>query len=261
MQEASVLGQGFTSGRGCFERPAGSGGRASAGRTGGKQVLGVQAARAGRARPVRVPAGAVAEVADGTLSRRDRKARHVAAVAALEQSFRGADRRCRRCSPPTSSRPSPPPRGPGRRRVGLPRVRRSCRRATGARLGGPREGPALVRQAATLASDEPSLQAELLSAGRHARLPGRQHRRGATTARAGNQRSTNATVTPFAAARAGIALADVDKRRRSPRGGAAPPRRMRCRPSSRRARALNWQRRSPSSAACMRSAASSSPPG
>jgi predicted ATPase/class 3 adenylate cyclase len=151
------------------------------------------------------------EVAYETLSRRDRKARHLAAVTALEQSFQGADQEVPEVL--ATHLLAAAEAGPDDSDVGEIRLRaraalvQAADRAAG--LAAPEEARQYLDQAATLARDEPLLQAELLArAGVLAFQAGstadaRQRLEQALTLHA---REGDA----FAAARAGIALADVD---------------------------------------------------
>ena len=168
------------------------------------------------------------------------------------RASRAPTRRCRRCIAThllaaAEAAPDDPDVGEIRLRARAALVQ-AAERAAG--LAAPEEAQRYLDQAAALASDEPSLQAELLCAGRHARLPGRQHRRGASTARAGDRALHEQDGDACAAARAGVALADVDsgegrleEARRRLGGCAADARAGRPEPRA-------GGRRSPSSAGC-----------
>jgi class 3 adenylate cyclase/tetratricopeptide (TPR) repeat protein len=151
------------------------------------------------------------QIAYETLSRRDRKARHLAAVAALEQTFHGADQEvpevlAAHLLAAAEALPDDPDAAEIRIRAREALVQAGERAAD---LAAPDEAQRYLDQAAALAAGEPSLQAELLQrAGTLAYLAG-----GIASARTRLeqamelQRQRGDTV---AAARAGVALADVD---------------------------------------------------
>jgi tetratricopeptide (TPR) repeat protein len=153
------------------------------------------------------------QVAYETLSRRDRKARHLAAVTALEQTFEGADYDVPEViAAHLLSAAEALPDDPDVAEIRL-RARASLvlagERAAG--LAAPDEAQRYLDQAAGLAAAEPHLQAELLlRAGRLALEAG-------TTGEARERleqaiRLHEEEGDALAAARAGVALADIDHR-------------------------------------------------
>jgi class 3 adenylate cyclase/predicted ATPase len=151
------------------------------------------------------------EVAYETLSRNDRKARHLAAVAALEQTFAGVDEEvpevvAAHLLAAADALPDDPDAAQIRQRARSALVQAAERAAA---LAAPEEALHHLDQAAELAHGEPALQAGLLQ------------RAGALGYQAGStafarQRLEHAirlyeeTGDALAAARAGVALADVD---------------------------------------------------
>ena len=128
------------------------------------------------------------QVAYDTLSRRDRKARHLAAVAALEQTFEEADQEVPEviaahllAAADAVAEDADTPRDPARARG-----RRSSRPVSGR----PRSPP--PRRRGSISTRRPRSPTASLPAGRaaleggHARLPGGQHSRGAAPAGAGD---------------------------------------------------------------------------
>jgi predicted ATPase/class 3 adenylate cyclase len=151
------------------------------------------------------------EVAYETLSRRDRKQRHLAAVAALEQTFEGADQDvpeviASHLLAAVNAAPDDPD-APEIRRRACDALSHAGERA--AALAAPDEAQRYLDQAAELAGDDTALRARLLAragavAVRAGDIPGARGRLEEAIAlheRAGDAR---------AAAHAGIALADVD---------------------------------------------------
>ena len=121
------------------------------------------------------------KVAYETLAKADRKARHLAAAAYLEQAL-ASSRRSSRSSPPTTSPPTRPRPTPTTRPRSGRRPRAELARAgeRAASLGANEEAERYFAQAAELA-DDPLGEAELRRAGRAGR-PGAA--RAATEARA-----------------------------------------------------------------------------
>src|ERR671931_353989 len=151
------------------------------------------------------------QVAYETLSRRDRKQRHLAAVAALEQTFEGVDQEvpeviASHLLAAADALPDDPDAAEIRLRARAALVQ-AGERAAG--LAAPEEAQQYLDQAAALAADEPDLQAQLLQrAGTLAYQAG-------STAAARNRleqaiRLHEEHGDALAAARAGVALADVD---------------------------------------------------
>ena len=151
------------------------------------------------------------EVAYETLSRRDRKARHLAAVAALDQSFAGVEQEvpeviAAHLLAAAEAAPDDPDADEIRLRARAALVQ-AAERAAG--LAAPEEAQHYLDQAAVLAAEEASLQAELLArAGTLAYQSGntagaRQRLEQALTLHEGLGDAS-------AAARVGVALADVD---------------------------------------------------
>jgi class 3 adenylate cyclase/tetratricopeptide (TPR) repeat protein len=104
------------------------------------------------------------QVAYETLSRRDRKARHLAAVAALEQTFQGADQDvpeviASHLLAAAEAAPDDDDAAEIRLRARTALVHAGERAAS---LAAPEEARQYLDQAASLADDEPALQAELL---------------------------------------------------------------------------------------------------
>jgi class 3 adenylate cyclase/tetratricopeptide (TPR) repeat protein len=151
------------------------------------------------------------EVAYETLSRRDRKARHLAAVAALDQSFAGVEQEvpeviASHLLAAAEAAPDDPDVDEIRLRARAALVQ-AAERAAG--LAAPEEAQHHLDQAAALAAEEPSLQADLLG------------RAGTLAFRAGSiagarQRLERALTIhedqgdASAAARTGVALAELD---------------------------------------------------
>jgi tetratricopeptide (TPR) repeat protein len=151
------------------------------------------------------------QVAYETLSRRDRKARHLAAVTALEQTFHGAEVEvpeviAAHLLAAAETLPDDPDAHEIRLRARDALVQAGERAAA---LAAPEEAQHYLDQAAGLASDEPSLQSELLvRAGTLAFQAGStpEARRRLELAINLDERQGDT----LAAARAGVALADVD---------------------------------------------------
>jgi class 3 adenylate cyclase len=151
------------------------------------------------------------QVAYETLSRRDRKQRHLAAVAALEQTYQGVDEEvpeviAAHLLAAVDALPNDTDAAEIRLRARAALVHAGERAAA---LAAPKEAQSYVDQAAALADDEPQLQARLLErAGRHAFSAGSpaEARRRLEEAIALHERHGDA----LAAIRAGIVLADVD---------------------------------------------------
>jgi class 3 adenylate cyclase/tetratricopeptide (TPR) repeat protein len=150
-------------------------------------------------------------VAYETLSRRDRKARHLAAVAALEQTFEGADDEvpevlAAHLLAAVEAAPDDPDAQATRLRARVA-LEQAAERA--AALAAPEEAQRHLDHAAMLAADDPLLQAELLQragvlahrAGSRAEARQRLEQAIALHEQAGD---------PPGVARAGVALADVD---------------------------------------------------
>jgi class 3 adenylate cyclase/tetratricopeptide (TPR) repeat protein len=152
------------------------------------------------------------QVAYDTLSRRDRKSRHLAAVEALEDTFEGAEQEvpeviAAHLLAACEAAPDDPD---------TPEIRLQARAALvqaaerAAALAAPEEAQRYLDQAAELAADDRSLQAELLQEAGTLAL------RAGSTSEA-RQRLEQAislheqTGDALAAARAGVALADVDQ--------------------------------------------------
>jgi class 3 adenylate cyclase/tetratricopeptide (TPR) repeat protein len=151
------------------------------------------------------------QVAYETLSRRDRKSRHLAAVAALEQTFAGVEEEvpdviAAHLLAACEAAPDDPD---------APEIRLQARAALvqaaerAAALAAPEEAQQYLDQAAELAADDPAVQAELLQeAGTLAFQAGR-----AAEARERLEQAIGLHEQigdALAAARAGVALADVD---------------------------------------------------
>lgn len=153
------------------------------------------------------------QVAYETLSRRDRKRRHLAAVAALEQTFEGVEEEVPEviaahllsaadASPDDADTPDIQMRARTALIQGAERA---------AALAAPEEAQQYLDQAAALAREEPNLHAELLERSGTLALQ-------AGSTREARQRLEEAihlheqTGDSLAAARASIALADVDQR-------------------------------------------------
>ena len=153
------------------------------------------------------------QVAYDTLSRRDRKSRHLAAVAALEQTFEGADEEvpeviASHLLAAAGALPDDPDTPEIRLRARVALVQAADRAAA---LAAPEEAQQYLDQAAELAADDLSLQAELLQ------------RAGTLALQAGSTGEARERIEQviflyektgdsLAAARAGVALADVDVR-------------------------------------------------
>jgi class 3 adenylate cyclase/tetratricopeptide (TPR) repeat protein len=151
------------------------------------------------------------QVAYDTLSRRDRKARHLAAVDALEQSFDGAEQEVPEViAAHLLAAAEAGPDDPDIREIRL-RARVSLVQAgeRAAALAAPEEAQRYLDQAAELAVDEPQVRAHLLE-----RAGVLAHQAGATAE--GRERIEQAIELhrqhedAHAAALAGVALADVD---------------------------------------------------
>jgi class 3 adenylate cyclase/predicted ATPase len=151
------------------------------------------------------------QVAYETLSRRDRRARHLAAVAALEQTFEGVDEEvpeviAAHLLAAADAFPDDPDTPEIRLRARTALVQAAERAAA---LAAPEEAHQYLDQAAALAADDPALQANLLQ------------RAGTLAFQAGNTGAARRRLEQairlhqqagdaLAAARAGVALADVD---------------------------------------------------
>ena len=152
------------------------------------------------------------QVAYETLSRRERKARHLAAVAGLQQTLHDADQEvpeviASHLLAACQAGPDDPdtPEITVRARAAL--VQAGERAAA---LAAPEEGERYLDQAVALAADEPQLQGELLErAGRLAFLAGRTAEARVRLGRALAIHEQHGDA--HAAARAGVALADVDQ--------------------------------------------------
>jgi predicted ATPase/class 3 adenylate cyclase len=151
------------------------------------------------------------QVAYDTLSKKDRKARHLAAVAALEESFEGADEEvpeviASHLLAAAAAAPDDADAPDIRLRARSALVQAAERAAA---LAAPEEAQRYLDQAAELAAEEPSLRAELLErAGRlafQAGSPGEARERLEGAIRLREQSGDQ-----LAAARAGVALADID---------------------------------------------------
>ena len=152
------------------------------------------------------------QVAYETLSRRDRKARHLAAVHALEQTYQGADHEvpeviAAHLLAAADALPNDPDTPEIRRRARNALVQAGDRAAS---LAAPEEGQRYLDQAAALAEGEPRLQAELFD------LAGRLafHAGDTKGARQRIEQAIDlyeAQDDTLAAARAGVALTDVDR--------------------------------------------------
>ena len=152
------------------------------------------------------------QVAYDTMSRRERKARHLAAVAGLEQAFRDADQEvpeviashllaAREAAPDDADTPEITMRA----RAALAQAGERA-----AALAAPEEAERYLDQAVALAADEPQLQAQLLErAGRLAYLAGNTADARTRLGRAIAIHEQHGDAR--AAARAGVALADVDQ--------------------------------------------------
>jgi predicted ATPase/class 3 adenylate cyclase len=151
------------------------------------------------------------QVAYETLSRRDRKARHLAAVAALEQTFEGVDEEV----PEVIAAHLLAAADAAPDDADAPQIRLRARTALvqaaerAAALAAPEEAQQYLDQAAELAAADLSLQAELLQrAGVHAGQAGSP-----AAARERLERAIQLheqSGDQLAAARAGVALADID---------------------------------------------------
>jgi tetratricopeptide (TPR) repeat protein len=153
------------------------------------------------------------QVAYDTLSRRDRKHRHLAAVAALEQTFPGADEEvpeviAAHLIAAVDALPDDPDAAEIRLRARVALVQAGERAAA---LAAPEEAQRHLDQAAALAADEPAQQAGLLE------------RAGVLAFQAGDTAGARQRVEAAvglheqrgdaqAAARASVALAEVDQR-------------------------------------------------
>ena len=151
------------------------------------------------------------QVTYDTLSRRDRKARHLAAVTALEQSFQGADEEvpeviAAHLLAAADAAPDDPDTAEIRLRARAALVHAGERAAA---LAAPEEAQQYLDQAAALADDDPTLRAELLQ------------RAGTLAFQAGSPAAARERLEQalglheevgdqLAAARASVALADVD---------------------------------------------------
>jgi tetratricopeptide (TPR) repeat protein len=151
------------------------------------------------------------QVAYETLSRRDRRARHLAAAAALEETVLGANVDvpeviASHLLAAAEALPHDPDAGEIRQRARAALVQAGERAAA---LAAPDEGQHYFDQAAALSADEPRLQAELLvRAGTLAHQAGRT-----SDARQRLERAIGVYTgqgDTLAAARAGVTLADVD---------------------------------------------------
>jgi predicted ATPase/class 3 adenylate cyclase len=151
------------------------------------------------------------QVAYDTLSRKDRKARHLAAVAALEESFEGADEEvpeviAAHLLAAADAAPDDSDTAEIRLRARAALVQAGERAAA---LAAPEEAQRHLDQAAALAADEPALQAELLqragTLASQAGSPAEARQRLEQAIRLHEQAGDE-----LAAARAGVALADVD---------------------------------------------------
>ena len=151
------------------------------------------------------------QVAYDTLSRRDRKARHLAAVQALERTFEGADQDvpeviASHLLAAADALPDDSDTTEIGQRARVALVQAAERAAA---LAAPEEARHYLDQAAALAAEEPALQAELLE-----RAGGLAYRAGSPAE--ARQRLEQAIHLreqqgdPLAAARASVALADVD---------------------------------------------------
>jgi len=153
------------------------------------------------------------QVAYETLARKDRKARHLAAVAALEATFQGADQEvpeviASHLLAAADAAPDDPDAAEIRLRARAALVQAGDRAAS---LAAPDEARQYLDQATALAEDEPELQAELLEragtlAFRTGDMPGARERLERAIA------LHEAEGDARGAARAGAALADVDHR-------------------------------------------------
>jgi class 3 adenylate cyclase/tetratricopeptide (TPR) repeat protein len=153
------------------------------------------------------------QVAYETLSRRDRKTRHLAAVTAIERTFEGADQDvpeviATHLLAAADAVPDDPDAAETRRRARSALVQAGERAAA---LAAPGDAQHYLDRAAALATDEPTLQAELLQrAGTLAVQAG-----SAADARQRLERAISLHEEQgdaLAAARAGVALADVEHR-------------------------------------------------
>jgi class 3 adenylate cyclase/predicted ATPase len=151
------------------------------------------------------------EVAYETLSRKDRKTRHLAAVAALEQTYQGADEEvpeviAAHLLAAAEALPDDPDTPEIRQRAKAALVQAGERAAA---LAAPEEAQHYFDQAGELAAAEPTLQAELLQ------------RAGSLAYQAGTMSEARQRLEEairlheevgdqLAAARAGVSLADVD---------------------------------------------------
>jgi class 3 adenylate cyclase/predicted ATPase len=152
------------------------------------------------------------EVAYETLSRKDRKTRHLAAVAALEQTYHGADEEvpeviAAHLLAAAEAFPEDPDTPEIRQRAKAALVQAGERAAA---LAAPEEAQHYLDQAAELAAGDPALQAELLQqAGSLAYQAGRTSEARQRLEEAIRLHEENGDQ--LAAARASIALADVDR--------------------------------------------------
>jgi predicted ATPase/class 3 adenylate cyclase len=150
------------------------------------------------------------QVAYETLSRRDRKSRHLAAVTALETTFEGADHEvpeviASHLLAAVAAAPDDPDAPEIRVRARTALVHAGERAAA---LAAPDEGQRYLDEAATLADDEPEVRSALLE------------RAGTLAFKAGDSAGARTRLEeairlyeqedPVAAARVGLALADVD---------------------------------------------------
>jgi class 3 adenylate cyclase/tetratricopeptide (TPR) repeat protein len=151
------------------------------------------------------------QVAYETLSRRDRKTRHLAAVSALEQSFPGAEQEV----PEVIATHLLAAAGAAPDDLDAPEIRLRARTALAqageraAALAAPEEGQRYLDQAVALADSEPQTQAELLErAGRLAYQAGSTTEARERLEQAISLHKQQGDVR--LAARAGVALADID---------------------------------------------------
>jgi class 3 adenylate cyclase/tetratricopeptide (TPR) repeat protein len=152
------------------------------------------------------------QVAYETLSRRERKTRHLAAVMGLEQTFRDANQEVPEViASHLLAACEAAPDDPDTRELTV-RARTALAQAgeRAAALAAPEEGERYLDQAVALAADDPQLQAELLErSGRLAFLAGNTGEARARLVQAIEIHERHGDAQ--AAARAGVALADVDQ--------------------------------------------------
>ncbi len=180
------------------------------------------------------------QVAYDTLSRRDRKSRHLAAVAALEQTFQGADQEvpeviAAHLLAAADAAPDDPDTGEIRLRARAALAQAGERAAS---LAAPEEAQRYLDQAAELAADEPQARAVAAGTGRHVRLS-----RPVSTAEARERLEQAIDLhrqqgDEHEAVRVGVC---ARRRRRRPRGGST-----RRRGGSRRLGGRRWRRAGPS---------------